>query len=120
MIRRKEEMKVTPRPNMRGGDGTVYLTEILKKEEMMGNGRMFSLVTLEPGCSVGEHEHTDEAEIFYMIDGTADGLDDGRSVTLNPGDLMVTGHGHRHEIRNNTDRTVHLVGCILNGTYDFG
>ena len=119
-VKRIEEMEEILRPNMRGGDGTVILTQILKKEELMGAGRMFSLITLEPGCSVGEHDHQLEAEIFYVIKGVVDGLDDGVPVVLHPGDLMVTGSGHRHEISNHTDKTAHILGLILNGTYEFG
>lgn len=119
MIRRKEEMKRIPRPQMRGGDGTVFLDEILRPEELMGHGRMFSLVTLEPGCSVGEHSHTGEAELFYILDGEVQGTDDDVSVSLYPGDLMVTGHGHRHSVRNNGFKAVHILALILSGDHQF-
>lgn len=119
MVRRKEDMKRTPRPQMRGGDGTVFLDEILRPEELMGHGRMFSLVTLDPGCSVGEHSHTGEAELFYILDGQVQGTDDDDAVLLHPGDLMVTGHSHRHSVRNDGDSPVHILACILSGEYSF-
>ena len=51
---------------MRGGDGQVRVESLLTKEEMYEKGRLFGRLTLEPGCSIGQHEHNGEMETFYV------------------------------------------------------
>ena len=46
--------------NMAGGKGHVIIKHILGDKEMHGNCRMYAEVTLEPGCSLGYHEHHGE------------------------------------------------------------
>ena len=66
--------------HMRGGDGTVKITEIVPQEEMFGKARMFSTILLEPGCSIGDHEHNGECEIFYVVRGTGTYNDNGTQI----------------------------------------
>lgn len=113
MIRRYKDMPVEKREHMREGDGVVQLTEILTKEELMGQGRLFSQITLEPGCSIGAHEHQDEAEIFFLLQGEAQANDNGTPVMLHPGDMLYTGPGCSHSIANRGSETVKLVALIL-------
>ena len=113
MIRRKDQMKTYERPEMKGGTGKAVLTDLIDASEMMGKGRLFSITTLEPGCSIGEHRHEGEAEIFYILEGEAVALDNGEEVRLHPGDLLYTGHGDSHSIRNEGDATLRFVALIL-------
>ena len=113
MIRNYHQMKAEAREHMREGEGTVLLTEILTPEEMMGKGRLFSEITLEPGCSIGQHEHKGEAEIFFITQGVATVDDNGITQTLTAGDMLYTGDGSYHSIANHGDETLRLVALIL-------
>ena len=112
MIRRYSDMPVEHREKMRKGNGTVQLTQILTQEELMGKGRLFSQITLEPGCSIGAHEHKGEAEIFFLLEGEAVADDNGTQVVLHPGDMLYTKDGY-HSIANQGTGTVRLVALIL-------
>lgn len=113
MVRKYQDMPVQTREHMRDGDGAVKLTEILTQKELMGQGRLFSQITLEPGCSIGTHEHKDEAEIFFLLQGEAQADDNGTPVTLCPGDMLYTGPGCYHSIANRSSEPVRLVALIL-------
>lgn len=120
MLRKKEDMPVIERPQMHGGSGTVYITQILKKEELMGNGRMFGRVQINPGCSCGTHSHEHEAEIFYVLSGTLEAVEDnGTPKLLHAGDMLFTGHGHSHSIANNSTEPATMISLILNGDDSF-
>ena len=71
MIKRASEMPRTVKPQMRGGDGQAVVTNLLDAGEYQGKSRMIATITLEPGCSIGEHVHEKEEEVFYIIQGTA-------------------------------------------------
>ena len=57
MIKRAEELQREVRKEMLGGQGEVTLVHLLQGEEFQGKGRLFSRNIIEPGCSVGFHQH---------------------------------------------------------------
>ena len=70
MIRKAEECKVEYRENMRDGKGTVQLTNLIgSTAELNEKGRLFSIITLNPGCSIGYHVHETDSELFYIMRG---------------------------------------------------
>ncbi|MDD6011934.1 MAG: cupin domain-containing protein [Oscillospiraceae bacterium] len=114
MIKRSEEMKITLRESMRGGDGTVRITDILNQDEYQGKARLLGVITLEPGTSIGEHIHENEEEVFYIIEGTATYNDNGKTEILHAGDSCVCLGGQRHSVANREKDTVlRLFAAIL-------
>ena len=114
MIRKAEECKVEYREHMRDGDGTVKLTSLIgSSAELNEKGRLFSRITLEPGCSIGFHIHDKDAELFYILKGTAEYNDNGTISTVRAGDVTVCPTGQGHGIANRTDETVELVAVIV-------
>lgn len=113
MIKRKNEMNVIVNEHMKGGNGSVKIMKYAEKEEINGKCRLLAKIILEPGCSIGNHTHIDEEEIFYIIKGTATYNDNGTEVKLGEGDSCVCLGGQTHGIANNTDSTVELTAVIL-------
>ena len=114
MIRKAENCAVELREHMRDGDGTVKLTGfIASPEELNGKGRLFSKITLEPGCSIGYHVHEDDGELFYILSGTAEYSDNGSVETVTAGDVTICPPGTGHSIANRGTETVELVALIL-------
>ena len=50
---------------MCGGKGHVLIKHILGEKEMNGKCGLYAEVTLEPGCSLGYHEHHGESAVSY-------------------------------------------------------
>lgn len=113
MIKRHSEMKTAIRENMRGGDGSVIVTDVLDKGEYKGSSRLIGTLTLEKNCGIGVHVHENEEEVFYIIKGTAVYNDNGEEVILNAGDSCVCLGGQEHSIRNNEDGTLVVFAVIL-------
>ena len=113
MIKRKKEMQVDIRENMRDGEGKVEITHIFKKEELKGKARLHARVKLNPGCSIGMHEHSDEEEIYYILKGYGRADDNGTVVEIGPGDAILTGDGAYHSIENNGSEAMEFIATIL-------
>ena len=62
-------MKIRREEHMAGGNGHVIIKEILDAEQLNGKCGLYAQVTLEPGCSLGYHEHHGESETYYIIQG---------------------------------------------------
>lgn len=113
MIRKAAECKKDFRENMRGGDGTVEITNFVTPEELNDKGRMFSRITLQPGCGIGYHIHENESELFYIIEGEAVYNDNGTEVTISAGDVTVCPAGTSHSITNKSDKVVEIAALIV-------
>lgn len=114
MIRRKEECAVEYREHMRGGDGTVRITNfITSPEELYDKGRLFANLTLEPGCGIGFHVHETDSELFYLMKGEAVYNDNGTEYPVKAGDVMLCPAGTGHAIANRSEETVEILAVIV-------
>ncbi|MGI6688123.1 MAG: cupin domain-containing protein [Christensenellales bacterium] len=114
MIRRKNERTVNKAQNRYGGMGEVVMTAILNGQEELGShGRLFSQITLKPGCGIGVHTHENEWEAFCVISGQVQLTDDGELHTLKPGDVHLCHAGHSHGVHNTGNENVEMVALIL-------
>lgn len=113
MVKKGESLRVQENVQMRGGDGTIILQHFLNADEMHGKGRLFSRITVKPGCSIGYHEHHGESEIFAVLSGTGRFNDNGTDVSVSAGDVLVTGSGNGHGIACVGEEPLELVALIL-------
>ena len=114
MIRKNSEFKRETREKMRGGNGEIHISHLLAPDELLGHGRMYAELEFAPGCSIGEHPHENEAEIFYVLNGEITVTDNGEQRVLREGDVMVTSDG-AHSAANLTDKPAKLLALIING-----
>ncbi len=113
MIRRACEMADEAKC-IRGGNGETLMKKILSgADEMNGKGRMFNLMTLLPGRSIGEHTHTGDNEIFYFLSGTGRYNDNGKTVEVAPGDVAVCRDGEIHSLANEGSEPLVFIAVIL-------
>jgi mannose-6-phosphate isomerase-like protein (cupin superfamily) len=98
---------------MRGGAGKTTIHHYWKKDEMAGNERLCSRIELEPGSSIGFHEHNDEEEIFIIISGEGEVVDGDTTSTVKAGDTILTGGGAGHSIKAIGDETLVFVALIV-------
>jgi len=114
MIHRKETFRTEIRHEMRGGVGDVKIEHLYDEaQELSGNARLFAILNLEPGCSIGFHRHETEDEILTVLQGTAEMDDNGTTVTLHAGDTLLTGHGAGHSVKNVGKDLLRLHAVIL-------
>ena len=113
MIRKPAEFGRDVRKNMRGGDGEVVVSAIWKPgEEMKSNTRMYSRLILEPGCSIGLHPHENEEELFFILKGRAETIDNGEPKILEAGDASITRSGESHSLKNIGSETLEVLALI--------
>lgn len=113
MIKKANEMVTDLKHQMRGGNGTVEMTHIFKQDELTGKARLFAKITLNPGCSIGLHNHEAEEEIYYIIKGKAIVNDNGNISEVTAGDAVLTGNGAFHYIENKEEEPIVMIAVIL-------
>jgi mannose-6-phosphate isomerase-like protein (cupin superfamily) len=113
MIKKEQEMEQSIRTAMRGGSGSVTFTYLMD-EGTMAHTRLFAKLTLPQGASIGEHDHVDETEYYWILSGEGIVTEADGEKVVGAGDLVITGGGASHAIRNEKkDDLVFLALIIL-------
>lgn len=113
MIRKAADCKKVYNEKMRGGNGTVEITNFATPEELNNKGRLFANITLKPGCSIGYHVHEADSELFYVMKGEALYNDNGTEYSVSAGDVMLCPAGTGHSVANNGTEDVELCAVIV-------
>jgi len=114
MIRRKGNYPVSVRDKMRGGNGQVTVETFWKpQEEMKAKTRLLAKLSLEPGSSIGFHEHAGEEEVYIITRGKGRLTENGASYTVVPGDSILTGNGAGHAIESIGTEPLEIIAVIV-------
>lgn len=113
MVKRAEEMVIELKELMRGGKGTVEVKHVFLESELKGKCRLMAVLKLNPGCSIGLHEHVNEEEIFYIIKGKGLVDDNGVKKEVAVGDAVITGGGAIHSVENTGTEALEIFAAIL-------
>ena len=95
------------------GLSTPSVKDLTDREGLYGHGKMFSHIVVNPGCSIGYHDHQHETEFYYILRGEAVFNDDGTEVPVHPGDICATGFGQHHALENRGKEPVELIALIV-------
>ena len=111
MITYRDQQNHSIREFMRGGKKHVEHTELSSR--LPEKVRIFNVMTLIPGASIGYHVHEGESELFYFMDGNGRVQDDDRFYDVSAGDSMATFSGHGHGVENTGDTDLVILAVIV-------
>jgi len=111
MVIQNKDMAIEDVVNMRGGDGVVIKQTIAPAEPSV-HVRLFAKFTIRKGCSIGKHQHLGEVEYYYILSGEGIVTEDEGEKLVGPGDVVITGWGQSHSIRNEKDEDLVFVAVI--------
>ncbi len=112
MIVRKKEMRTQVRANMKGGTGEVTVLHLVDPENL-ANVRFVGEMTIPPGASIGEHGHAQETEYYLIAEGIAVASDNGKEEKVRKGEVIVTGGGATHSLRNSGTTPLKVIAFIV-------
>ena len=97
-----------------GGEGHVFIEPLLGKKELAGKCGLYAQVTLEPGCSLGYHEHHGESETYYILQGSGTYSDNGTETAVKAGDTTFCPSGEGHSLENtSTEGNLVFMALII-------
>ncbi len=111
MVIRSKDMKIDEVEHMRDGEGTVVKMTIAPSQPDV-HLRLLGRFTIRKGCSIGRHVHCGETEYYYILSGQGIVTEDDGEKTVNPGDVVITGWGQGHSIRNEKDQDLEFLAVI--------
>ena len=99
MIFKPKEMRTQVRSIMKDGVGDVTIRHMVECDDLP-NIRFLGEMTLPAGASIGDHTHAAETEYYIITDGIGIVNDNGEDKRVGRGDVIVTGGGATHRIKN--------------------
>ena len=111
MIRRLSDLVEEPKLNIRGGTGAGWGVDLLTSGEMEG---VLSLgrITLEPGATIGEHEHPNTEDLYLILEGRGSGVLNGERFPVAAGDLFLIKAGGSHGLINDSEEPLTFLGLL--------
>ena len=110
---RPQDREIIKAEHVAGGAGYILKQTIIKEEQLGANCKMFSEVTLHPGCEIGYHEHHGETETYYLIKGAGIYHDNGEEYPVAAGDVTFCKSGGGHGIKNTGEQDIVFIALIL-------
>jgi quercetin dioxygenase-like cupin family protein len=74
---------------------------------------MFGKLTLVPGASIGKHQHIGETEYYWILQGEGIVTEADGEKHVKAGDLVITGGGATHAIRNEGTQDLVFMALII-------
>ena len=105
-------MEIKKVENMHGGEGHVIIKRLLDEKQLNGKCGLYAEVTIEPGCSLGYHEHHGESETYYILSGKGIYSDNGDLRMVEAGDVTFTPDGKGHALTNSGDEDLVYMALI--------
>lgn len=93
------------------------LVEVLVSEEATGGAYSLAEFTLSPGSGAPPHVHTNEDEIFHILEGEVEFHMEDAVLHAKEGDTVHALRGHRHYFVNATGRTARMQVGIVPGKF---
>ena len=106
-------MEIKKVENMHGGEGYVIIKSLLDEKQLNGKCGLYAEVTIEPGCSLGYHEHHGESETYYILSGKGIYSDNGTLRMVEAGDVTFTPDGKGHAMTNSGDEDLVFMALII-------
>lgn len=75
--------------------------------------REIGWLTLPPGASVGLHKHTNNEDVYLIVEG--DGIfvgTDGKEIPVSDGDVTIARPGQSHSLKNTGRRPLRFINFI--------
>ena len=113
LIKQVSERTKSVVSNLRGGKGDLCREDIFMPDDALGKFRLCATITIPDGCSIGEHSHGPDAEIYYILSGNLQVTDDGITKDLTPGDAVYTGGGKSHSVVNVSGKDATMLAIVM-------
>jgi len=113
MISRAEAMGVVRNEREQGGAGVTEIVHMFANADLPAASRLFAVIGLEPGASIGVHQHVGEDEVYFVVRGEATLVDGGVRTQLRAGDAHLVRSGGFHGIENTASERLEFVAVIV-------
>lgn len=112
MILKSQDRTPAYAEHAQGGDGRIERDVLLSGDQLGGACSFVAQISLEPGCSIGVHQHVGDNELYFITEGTGLYNEEGTEHEVSAGDVTFCPEGGTHGIANNGTEMLRFVAVI--------
>ncbi len=110
MLKKQNEMLREPLPHCHGGKGALDWTNVLESKDLKGRRvKYWHDNVLEPGVSIGVHQHKDDEEYYYILAGEGTMTLNGKTFTVREKDITAVYPGGYHGLENTGSEPMRII-----------
>lgn len=98
--------------NVEDGIGRMQRDRLLEGDQLGGECSYVAQISLEPGCSIGIHQHVGDSEMYFLTSGTATYTENSTEYQVKKGDVLYCPDGSFHGIVNSGSEMLSFVAVI--------
>jgi len=91
------------------GEGLCEHHCVFNEHDFASPFRFLNYTIIPPQASFGLHRHGNDNEIYILLEGTGEYTEDGRTVTVAAGDIMLNAPFAVHGLKNTGDVPMRLI-----------
>lgn len=113
----KNFLEITPSASQcHGGEGLVKIASVYEKKELRSPLQFIHYTVLPPKTSIGSHPHTNDEEVYVVLEGSGVMEVDGGRHPVKSGDVVLNKPYGTHALRNDSETAELkiLVFCAAN------
>jgi quercetin dioxygenase-like cupin family protein len=92
-----------------GGQGQVKNVRLFEAEDFDTRLRFIYYLEMEPGTSIGYHQHGDNEEAYIVIEGNGLMTVNNEARQVKTGDVILNKPGWSHGLENTSDHVLKLL-----------
>ncbi len=96
-----------------GGEGPGVLKYLVDGCDLPKKAALLGEVVLEPGSTVGYHQHVGEGELYYILSGEGDYTEDGVTTRVTTGMATYVYDGHSHGLKNTGSTPMTFIAVVI-------
>lgn len=112
MHKKASELRWEVQSKLKGGKGDINFLHVVEPSDLHGTARQWGLSVIPVGCSIGQHTHTGDFEVYYFLKGKGLLNDNGEVIEVGPGDMMMCNDGDYHALENIGDEDLEYIAVI--------
>lgn len=113
MVKKESDLRVQRVDNLRNGKETAIIHHIIEGDKLKGKCKMFSKIVLPKGASIGLHEHKEDFEVYYILEGKGLVDEGDKTIIVNKGDSVYTADGKKHSIENIGQEDLEMIAVVV-------
>jgi len=91
------------------GQGRIGVDRVFTAEDFEGPWNFVDYAVLPAGCSIGNHEHGRDEELYFVIEGKGRMRLDDESFEVGPGSLVLNRSRGRHGLENTGSEPLRIL-----------
>lgn len=96
-----------------GGEGDSLVKYLLDSSELPAKAGFLGELVLEPGTSVGYHKHVGEGELYYILSGEGEYVEEGKKSIVSSGMATMVYDGGSHSLANTGKTPLVFIAVLI-------